>query len=298
MIIRKAFLLLVTTLTPLALPQVSTSRLDPATLTFEVIAIHPDSPTSMGGSTSVQWRDREYEASHVTVKELIREAYGVEDIQIQKGPGWIDSQSFTVEATFDPTTAGLMQGLDDAGLKLGREHMLQALLAERFRLIVTPSTKELPVYQITCTDGASRLRRANANAHYENGEKWGDGSPMGPHVVSYLFEAGHIQMAGQDASLDQLVDRLNQKLSSQLGRTFVNGTQLEGNFDFDLNFTVPWRTVSGPMESAISEGRSSEDSSDFSLFSAFRDQLGLRVKSTKGPVNTLLIEHVEQPTDN
>jgi len=298
MLIRRAFLLLTATLTPLALSQVSTSRVDPGTLTFEVIAIHPDSPTSMGGSTSVQWRDRGYAASHVTVKELIREAYGVEDIQIQNDPKWIDSQSFTVEARFDTTTAELMKGLDDAGLSLGREHMLQALLTERFRLILTPSLKQLPVYEITYADGAPRLRRASADTQYENGEKWGDGSPMGPHVVSYLFVAGHIQMTGQGASLDQLLDRLNQKLSSQLGRTFVNGTNLEGNFDFDLSFTVPWRTVSGPMEDSMFAGGPSEDSTDFSLFSAFKEQLGLKVKSTKGPVRTLWIEHVEQPTDN
>jgi uncharacterized protein (TIGR03435 family) len=252
----------------------------------------------MGGSASVQWMGAGYEASHITVKELIREAYGVEDIQIQNDPKWMDSQAFTVEAKVDATTADLMKGLDDAGMKLGRERMLQAMLTERFRLVLTPSIRQLPVYEITYANVVPGLRRANASSQYEDGAKWGDGSPMGPHAVSYQFIAGHIEMKGQGASLDQLVDRLNQKLSSQLGRTFVNDTNLDGNFDFDLSFTVPWRTVFGPMASSPSGGGLEEDSTDFSLFSALKEQLGLKIRSTRGPVRTLWIEHVEEPTEN
>jgi uncharacterized protein (TIGR03435 family) len=191
-----------------------------------------------------------------------------------------------------------MKGLDDTGLRLGREHMLQALLIERFGLALTPRVKQLPIYEIAFASEVPGLHRASVGAQYGDGAKWGDGSPMGSHVVSYQFIGGHIEMKGQGASLDQLVDRLNQKLSLQLGRTFVNATNLDGNFDFDLSFTVPWRTVFGPMESSMMAGGPSEESTDFSLFSAFKEQLGLKVKSTKGPVRTLWIERVEQPTEN
>jgi uncharacterized protein (TIGR03435 family) len=281
----------------LACGQSPGSRVDPVLLRFELAAIHADSPSGMGGSASVQWRDGGYEASHVTVKEMVREAYGVEDVQIQNDPKWMDSQAFTVEAKVDGTTADLMKGLDDDGLRVGREHMLQALLSERFGLVVTASVKQLPVYDITYANGVPGMRGAKAS-QYEDGEKWGDGSLMGPHVVSYLFIDGHIEMKGQGASVDQLIDRLNQKLSSQLGRIFVNETKLVGNFDFDLSFTVPWRTVRGPMEGALSAGVLDGESTDFSLFPALKEQLGLRIKSTRGPVRTLWIERVGQPTEN
>jgi uncharacterized protein (TIGR03435 family) len=286
------------TLTRLAWAQAPAPPVDPTTFTFEVVGIRPDSPNGIGGMTSVQWRDTGYEASHVTVKELVREAYGVEDVQIRNEPKWIDSQPFTVEARTDAATTGLMRGLDDARLRLGREHMLQVLLTDRFRLALTPSVKQLPIYEITLASEVPGLRRAIAGAQYGDGATWGDGTPMGSHVVSYEFRGGHIEMKGQGASLDQLVDRLNQKLSTHLGRTFVNATNLDGNFDFDLSFTVPWRTVYGPMESSLLVGGGSEDSTDFSLFSAFKEQLGLKLKSTKGPVRILWIEHVEQPTEN
>ncbi len=286
------------TLAPLAWSQALSPQVPPAELTFEVVAVHPDEPNGMGRMASVQWRDTGYEASHVTVKELLREAYGVEDVQIQNEPKWLDSQTFTVEARVDAKTTDLMKHLDDAGARLGREHMLQALLTERFRLVLTPRVKQLPIYQIVLASEPRGLHRAMAGAQYADGATWGDGSPMGAHVVSYLFVAGHIEMKGQGASLDQLVDRLNQKLSTQIGRTFINATNLAGNFDFDLSFTVPWKTVYGPMENSTMASDASEDSTDFSLFSAFKQQLGLRVRAMKGPVRTLWIEHVEQPTEN
>ena len=278
--------------------QAPSMRLDPSKLTYDIAAIHADSPTRMGGATSVQWRDTSYEASHVTVKEMLREAYGVEDVQIQNDPKWMDSQAFTVEAKVDATTAALMKGLNEAELSLGREHMLQALLADRFHLVLRSSIKQLPVYEITYANAVSGLRKASASSQYEDGAKWGDGSPLGPHEVSYEFISGHIKMKGQGASLDQFVARLNQKLSSQLGRTFINDTNLAGNFDFDLSFTVPWRTSFGPMASSSTGGGFDEDSTDLSLFSALKEQLGLTVKSTTGPVHAMWIESVEQPTAN
>ncbi|WP_263376801.1 TIGR03435 family protein [Granulicella aggregans] len=291
--------LVMTMLASLTWAQGARTGIDPTMLTFEVVSVHPDSPEGMGGMASVQWRDTSYEASHVTVKELIREAYGVEDVQIQNAPKWIDSQPFTVEARADSTAAESMKNLDDAGLRLSREHMLQALLKERFRLTVRSSIKQLPIYEIDFSSEVPGLQRAIAGTQYGDGATWGDGSPMGAHWVSYYFIAGHIEMKGQGASIDQLVDRLNQKLTTQLGRTFVNATNLKGNFDFDLTFTVPWRTVYGPMDSSLMAGGASEEgSTDFSLFSAFKSQLGLKVRSTKGPVRTLWIERVEQPTEN
>lgn len=265
--------------------------------TFDVIAIHPD-PPGTGGMARVLWTNAGYEASHVTAKELLREAYGVEDIQIQNEPRWMDSQSFTVEAGVGESTMKQIEALSGAAQGQARTHMLQALLAERFHLVVTTGVRQLPVYELTYAKEAPGLRKAKAGAESRDDVRQFDNSPLTPHAVYYEFIAGRIRMNGREASLDQLVDRLNQKLSSQLGRTFVNSTKLDGDFDFDLTFTVPWRTAFGPMESSQSAGGFDGDSADFSLFSAMKQQLGLEVKSTRGPVRTVRVEHVEQPTEN
>jgi uncharacterized protein (TIGR03435 family) len=59
-----------------------------------------------------------------------------------------------------------MKGLDDTGLRLGREHMLQALLTERFRLALTPSVKQLPIYEIAFASEVPGLHRASVGAQY------------------------------------------------------------------------------------------------------------------------------------
>lgn len=290
--------LVVYALAPSTWAQASPPSFDPAVLTFEVVSVHPDSPDGMGGMARVEWRDTGYEASHITVRDLVCQAYGVDNIQIQNEPSWMDSEPFTIEARLDENAIDSMKRLDEAGLRLGREHLLQVVLAERFKLALMPSRKQLPIYELSLASAAPRLRRAMAGAQYTDGERWGDGALMGAHVVSYLFMGGQVQMKGQGASIEQLIERLNQKLSTQLGRTFVNATNLSGDFDFDLSFTVPWRTALGPMESSITAGDVSDNPLGPSLFSAFREQLGLKLTSTKGPVRTLWIEHVDQPTEN
>ena len=95
-------------------------------------------------------------------------------------------------------------------MELSREHLLQGLLTECFRLAPTSEVKQFPVYEITSADVSPRVRRSVAGVQYEQGTKWGGDSSMEAHIVSYEFIAGHTNMIGQDALLDQLMDRLNQ----------------------------------------------------------------------------------------
>jgi uncharacterized protein (TIGR03435 family) len=273
---------------------------DPAALTFEVASIHPDLPGQMGGFSRVAFGQSRYEASHVTVKELIREAYGVDDLQIQHDPKWVDSESFTVEASISSTTLDTLSKLGDEQRKIARQHMLQALLADRFHLVVGRDTKELPIYSLTLEKGESRLRKANPADTYPNGAKSYNGTPIKPHDVYYQFIAGDIQMKAEGASMDQLVYRLNQHLSAQLGRIFVNNTGLKDTYDFNLDFKVPWATASGPMTTnlQITSNDSTDESSAFNLFSAIKEQLGLELRSTKAQVQVLSIDHIEEPSEN
>jgi uncharacterized protein (TIGR03435 family) len=254
----------------------------------------------MGGMVKVMFASSRYEAAHVTLKELIREAYGVEDIQIQNDPKWMDSDTFTVNASVDNATLEALAKLAHEQRKVARQHMLQALLTDRFHLVLKQETKELPIYSLTVAKDGPNLRNADPKGTYENGVHFQNGGVVGPHVVYYEFIAGAIKMKGQGASMDQLVERMNQKLSGQLGRKFVNNTAIAGNYDFDLDFKVPWLTAFGPMANSmpLSDDGTASPSSEFSLFSAMQEQLGLKLKSTKGPVQILSIVHVEQPSEN
>src|SRR5207253_1860115 len=103
---------------------------------------------------------------------------------------------------------------------------------------------------------------------------------------------------GQGVSLDFLVFQLSQ----QLGRSVVDKTGLKGNYDFTLHW-APDQTqgamFKGP-EGAIPETASGPppDTSGPSIFTAIQEQLGLKLESTKGPVEMIVIDHVERPSED
>jgi uncharacterized protein (TIGR03435 family) len=94
-------------------------------------------------------------------------------------------------------------------------------------------------------------------------------------------------MLGEAASMTQFA----YKLSRLLERLVVNNTGLEGNYDFKLEWT-PDVGPSAPDDKPV------ENSLGPSLFSALGEQLGLRLEATKGPVDVLVIDHVERPSEN
>jgi len=133
-----------------------------------------------------------FEATHVTAKELLREAYGVEDLQIQRDPRWMDSDSFTVDATINSVTSEALAKLSGQDLAVARQHMLRALLVDRFHLVVKEETKDLPIYSLIIGKDRPKLREANSEETYENGARSPNGDAIGPHVVYYQFIAGAI----------------------------------------------------------------------------------------------------------
>jgi bla regulator protein blaR1 len=233
---------------------------------------------------------------------LLKEAYGIDDSQILHAPSLLDSRSFTITATIDHAVFEEISLLSADEQEAAHQHMLQQLLADRFQFVGRQETRDLPIYLLVRSGSALHLLEAN-NSSYDDGARWGDGTPMGPHVVSWEFRFGHVHMIGQAASINQLVERWAQKITPQLGRKVVNNTGLTGRYDFDLSFRMPWppngtlfpdtdtdlQNNADPAEAALS----SDD-----LFAALRKQLGLELKSSVGPVRVLTVERLELPSDN
>ena len=88
-------------------------------------------------------------------------------------------------------------------------------------------------------------------------------------------------------------------LSRQLGRQVLDETGLKGAYDFTLRWTSDTGLNGGPFPIAPdSADQPVPDSSGPSLFTALQEQLGLKLESTKGPVDTIVIEHIEEPSEN
>jgi uncharacterized protein (TIGR03435 family) len=142
--------------------------------------------------------------------------------------------------------------------------------------------------------GGPKLQPADSSNQYENGRKYPSGMVLGPHIVGYEFGSGSIRMISQGGTMSQLVDRLNQNLSVHLQRVFVDETRIEGIYDFELDFSVPWVTEFG----FIPPGRDITEEQGDSLFSTVQRQLGLKLVSAKRPVTAIIVEQVERPTEN
>ena len=137
-------------------------------------------------------------------------------------------------------------------------------------------TRELPIYELVLDKNGPRFTQAEFAV--------GEG---GQHEVGMSSEAGEIRAMGVP------MDRVVQALSVQLGRVVVDKSGLTGKYAFTLKWTPD--TNAAPS-AAI--GESTSDVSGPSIFTALQEQLGLKLESSKGPVKTLVIDHIENPSEN
>jgi bla regulator protein blaR1 len=153
------------------------------------------------------------------------------------------------------------------------------LFADRFQLIVHRETKEQQVYALVVGKSGSKIQPTQGT-----GERQG------------MMRMGRGQVDGQGISLDNLVHAL----SNQLGRPVVNRTGLNGNFDIKLQWTPDPGQSTSPFGGQPPPGVEPppSDPNGPSLFTAIQEQLGLRLESQKGPVEMIVIDRVERPTEN
>jgi uncharacterized protein (TIGR03435 family) len=202
-------------------------------------------------------------ATNITVRELIRLGYGVRDYQLERAPKWIDSQRFDITAKSTSASTKLDE------LKA----LVRELLVERFQLATHRETKQSAVYVLVLAKGGPKL-----TPHDDVGPKTrgGCGRLVGRRVTA---------------------DAISTILSRQLEHEVVNHTGLSGEYDFQLDFTPD----TGPCRAAAdSQGGSAatDPSGTPTLYTAVQQQLGLKLESSKGPVEMLIIDRVEKPSEN
>ena len=223
-----------------------------------------------GNFVGFKFSNSTFLATHATLPNLVRMAYGVLPFQVTGGPDWLSQEKYDVNAKF-------LNGLEDAKFwSLPQEEQtsrmdqrrleLQALLADRFRLVVHRETRQLPVYSLTIAANGPNLQKASPGDTYANGFKLRNGTVMGAGV--WVPQSG--VLLGQGVSMVALAAHLSQ----QLGRVIVDNTGLSGKYDFKLQFAP------GRDESA-------------SLLSAMPEQLGLQLTPQDGPVEMIVIDRAE-----
>jgi uncharacterized protein (TIGR03435 family) len=224
-----------------------------------------------------------------TLKMLLTLAYDVREFQISGGPGWINTERYDIVAKAERSAAA--ENVPDDPRKMTDEQRktvadqmrerLRALLAERFQLTLHRETKEQSVYALVVAKSGSKLQ--------ESQMKEGDAG-RGRMMM------GRGQFSGQGVALQMLT----QSLSNQLGRPVIDRTGLKGNFDFKLEWTPDPGQSGGPFGGGPpgADAPPPPDPNGPSIFTAVQEQLGLRLESQKGPVEMLVIDKVEKPSEN
>jgi uncharacterized protein (TIGR03435 family) len=235
-----------------------------------------------------------------TVRQLITLAYNVRDFQVSGGPNWIGTEKYDIDAKEPDALADELSNLSPEQRREKMGLLLQSLLADRFGLKVSHGSKELPVYALVVAKNGPKIHEAKPGDTYPNGIKTPDGRVLGHGGMMGMMPG---QLTGQGVPVKFLV----QTLSQQLGRTVLDQTGLQGNYDFTLKWT-PDPSMGGMMAGPPGGGPPGggpgpdapppPDASGPSIFTAVQEQLGLRLESTKGPVEIIIVEHVEKPSEN
>jgi uncharacterized protein (TIGR03435 family) len=233
--------------------------------TYEVVSIRPAKPGEVNSRIG-PGPNGGLRAENITAMRLLTFAYNVQDYQFADAPGWVTSARFDVRFTPDKpeiTPAPGMAREQMEGLFNRQRQRMQAVLLDRFGLVLRAETKDLPIYALTIAKGGHKLKTA-------------ENPKLGPNL-----RTGRKEMTGSGLYLNGLAVAL----SGLLGRPVRNETGLDGPYDIHLEWT--------PDSAA-----DTNDSGGVSLFTALTEQLGLKLESKRGPVPVYVVEKIEKPTEN
>ncbi len=269
---------------------------DPATLpSFDVVSVKENkSGDTMAGGRRQPGR---IVITNIPLRASLIDFFGLQPQQLIGGPDWIDSTRYDITAQF----SGEMP-LTEPGTVGPLQLMMQRVFAERFKLAVHTETREIPVYELRLarTDRTlgSTLKPAVTdcdavmNAMLKSVREGGPPPTGGPQLpdgrpaCGMRFGSGNRLVAGGTS-----MAALARSMSNQAGRIIVDKTGLIGGFDFELEFAAD-PLAAGGQPPAVS------DTTLPSMFTALEEQLGLKLVPARTPVEVLVIDRIERPTEN
>ncbi|HEX4276757.1 MAG TPA: TIGR03435 family protein [Bryobacteraceae bacterium] len=236
---------------------------------FTVATIKPSNPDAQRGGYG--FRGREVTTTNVTVNWMIKLAYNVHARQIEGGPAWLDTAKYDTVGM--PDTPG--QPSRDQ-MKL----MIQQLLADRFQLKFHTEKRELPVYAMAVLKTGAKITVSA-------------GDPNAFPGIGFGLAPGVLSLSGRNTGLDGVANALQ---SNVLDKPVVNQTGLTGRYDFMLKFTPDGNQLAN--FGAGTPGNPADPDAPPDIFSAFQQQLGLKLESTKAFVNMIVIDKIARPSEN
>ncbi len=253
--------------------------------TYDVVSIRLPRPDFHVG-VGLQWDGlRGY---HVTVKQLMASAYGVRESQIADAPAWQDKAHFDVEAKMDEATAAALEKMPKQQQQAVRQQMLQAVLADRFQLKAHHATKVMPIYALVIAKSGLKLKPADPNA----ANPFGDTAKNLPWGTLMIGGGNpNLILTARGIPISRLVDVLNWEAD----RIVVDKTGLTDNYDLRLQWTSQDEHSAATEEAG---GPPLPADPGVPLKSALEKQLGLSLNAVNEQMDTIIIDHVERPSEN
>jgi bla regulator protein BlaR1 len=260
---------------------------------FEEVSVRPNVSEGRGGRGGGAFQPGRYVAQNVTLKTILRRAFGRDgsgpgtgldlfEDQVVGGPTWLNEDKFDIIGT---TTAPSQP----AQMRL----MVQRMLAERFKLAARWETRELPVYVLTMDRPDRRLGPGlTLKSEADCAAVKRDGPPPmpqpgvpAPPPPCGAIQFGPGQLIATGAPMEWLANTLTSvPVVTGIERMVLDRTSLKGNYGFTLKFAAA--------------GSTSPDPERPELTTALREQLGIKLEATRAPVDVLVIDSVEKPTAN
>ena len=220
-------------------------------------------------------------ATAVTMAALLRIAYRVQGYQIVGAPAWTAVKHYDLAAKAEGTPPPAQPAL------------LKALLADRFKLAAHTETREMPVFDLILARSAGRLGKNLAASAFDCAAYL-----AGPHD---LPQPGKTPVCGMRVNLGAMTGKavslaqFAASLSGMAGRLIIDKTGLPGGYDVELTWTPD---PGAPAIAFNSTPDVTASAQDLSIFAALQEQLGLKLVPARGPVQVLVIDHVEEPAEN
>lgn len=242
-------------------------QITPSSPTFEVATVKPVESTPKSARYIVMDGLHRFVEKDYTLKLLIAAAYNLNPKAVSGGPSWIESDHYDILAL----TPGETQPSHDQQMA-----MLRTLLADRFKLAFHHEPKVFSLYALEIAKGGSKLKPSTAPATEQ------------PALISTVYPQ-RILMPARNASMADFVSVLQRAI---LDRPVVDKTGLTGRYDFNLEWAPDESQFGGDLSPAPS------DPSVPPFFTALQQQLGLRLEATRGPIETIVVNHAERPSAN
>jgi uncharacterized protein (TIGR03435 family) len=252
---------------------------------FDVTSVKPNDSRS-GMIQMLPAANGGWQATNVTLGFLVRIAFQLQDNQIVGGPKWLFEDRFDVMGT------GTAPGKDGPLF-----NKVRAMLVDRFHLVTHTETRELPMFALVMArrDGSlgEKLTKSTADC---SPQASGPGRGQPPNVgerprCGFRIGPGSLSVGGQTMAL------FAQNLSRFVGGIVVDKTNLAGTYDIALTYAPDsaQNPAARDLPGAPPPGPPPANGDAPSIFAALQEQLGLKLESTKGPVDVLVIDGAERP---